>query len=76
MLFFGVLSKSSAFRGLYESMRGAFRPGQNDNDTATIFDRAAGRVCRSCVLQDTVPAEAHDAQVDCVVTEQGVIRCK
>lgn len=33
-------------------------------------------LCRECVLQDTVPAEAHDAQVDAVVTEQRVIRCK
>ena len=33
-------------------------------------------LCRSCVLQNIVPAEAHDAQVDAVVTDDGVIRCK
>lgn len=33
-------------------------------------------LCRECVLQDTVPAEAHDAQVDLVVTEDRTIRCK
>jgi 5-formyltetrahydrofolate cyclo-ligase len=40
------------------------------------FNGVTVGLCRSCVLQDTVPAEAHDAQVNCVVTEQGVIRCK
>ena len=33
-------------------------------------------LCRDCVLQDAVPAESHDAQVDAVVTESRVIRCK
>lgn len=44
-------STAGAFRTLYESMRGSFRPQPNDNDTAAIFDRAAAKVCRSCVLR-------------------------
>ena len=43
---------AAAFRGLYESMRAAFRaPRPNDNDAASVFDRAAQRVCRDCALQ-------------------------
>ena len=40
-----------AFRTLGDSLRDAFRPPRNDNDVATVFDRAAGRVCRSCSLR-------------------------
>ena len=43
---------AEAFRALHESLRGAFgTPAPNDNDAATVFDRAAGRVCRRCPLQ-------------------------
>ena len=41
---------AQAFRTLYETMRAAFRPPKNDNDVATVFDRAACQVCRSCPL--------------------------
>ena len=42
---------AAAFRSLYESMRGTLRPARpNDGDAATIFDRAADRVCRHCAL--------------------------
>ena len=40
-----------AFQTLGDSLRSAFRPPQNDNDVATVFDRAASRVCRSCSLR-------------------------
>lgn len=33
-------------------------------------------LCRDCVLQDHVPVEPHDAQVDVVVTESRIIHCK
>ena len=33
-------------------------------------------LCRGCVLQKQVPVEPHDAQVDVVVTEEQLIRCK
>ncbi|MCI2106658.1 MAG: SpoIIE family protein phosphatase [Intestinimonas sp.] len=43
---------AGAFHTLYESLRGTFRsPGPNDGNAATIFDRAANRVCRTCALQ-------------------------
>lgn len=42
---------AAAFRTLYESMRSAFRPPDNDNDVASVFDRAACRVCRKCSLR-------------------------
>ena len=41
---------AQAFRTLYETMRTGFRPPSNDNDIATIFDRAACRVCKFCTL--------------------------
>lgn len=44
-------STAQAFRTLGESLRAAFRPPQNDNDVATVFDRAAGRICRTCALR-------------------------
>ncbi|WP_295632312.1 SpoIIE family protein phosphatase [uncultured Intestinimonas sp.] len=44
---------ASAFRELYDTMKGAFRrPAPNDADLTTIFDRAADRVCRRCALRD------------------------
>lgn len=45
-------SASQAFHSLCEALRGSFRPPENDNDVATVFDRAAGRVCRSCPLRE------------------------
>ncbi len=44
-------STSQAFRALYDALRGALRPPENDNDVATVFDRTAGRVCRKCSLR-------------------------
>ena len=43
---------SQAFRTLCETLRSAFRGPDNDNDVATVFDRAAGRQCRACTLRD------------------------
>ncbi len=43
---------AKAFRTLYDSLRSAFRVPENDNDVATVFDRAAGRQCRACALRD------------------------
>ncbi|MDD4715240.1 MAG: SpoIIE family protein phosphatase [Oscillospiraceae bacterium] len=44
-------STAAAFHELYESLRSSFAAGKsNDNDIATVFDRAANRVCRSCPL--------------------------
>ena len=42
---------AQAFRTLYDTMRASFRPPQNDNDVATVFDRAACQVCRTCSLR-------------------------
>lgn len=44
-------STAQAFRTLGDSLRSAFRPPQNDNDVAMVFDRAASRVCRNCSLR-------------------------
>ena len=43
---------AKAFRSLGDALRDAFRPPRNDNDVATVFDRAAGRVCRTCSLKE------------------------
>ena len=43
---------AKAFRTLCDSLRSAFRGPDNDNDVATVFDRAAGRQCRACTLRD------------------------
>ena len=43
---------AGAFRSLEDSLRSAFRPHDNDNDIATVFDRAANRACRTCALRD------------------------
>lgn len=42
---------SKAFRSLCDCLRTAFRPPENDNDIATVFDRTASRLCRSCSLR-------------------------
>ena len=43
---------AAAFKNLYESMRGVFHtPRPNDNDAASVFDRTAQRVCKTCPLQ-------------------------
>ena len=42
---------SKAFRSLCDCLRTAFRPPENDNDIATVFDRTASRLCRSCALR-------------------------
>ena len=43
---------AQAFRTLCDSLHSAFRAPDNDNDVATVFDRAAGRQCRACTLRD------------------------
>jgi len=42
---------AQAFRTLCDSLRSAFLPPENDNDIATIFDRTASRLCRTCSLR-------------------------
>ncbi|MCI8478812.1 MAG: SpoIIE family protein phosphatase [Oscillospiraceae bacterium] len=43
---------AQSFRSLYESMRTTFvHPPSNDNDSASVFDRTAARVCKRCPLQ-------------------------
>lgn len=42
---------SKAFRSLCDCLRSAFRPPENDNDIATVFDRTASRLCRACSLR-------------------------
>jgi len=43
---------AKAFQALSESLHAAFSTARpNDNDAASVFDRAAGRVCKSCALQ-------------------------
>ncbi len=42
---------AQAFRTLYDSLRSAFRAPDNDNDVATVFDRTASRLCRTCSLR-------------------------
>lgn len=43
---------AQAFKTLCDSLRSAFRGPDNDNDISTVFDRAAGRQCRTCTLRD------------------------
>lgn len=43
---------AQAFHTLGDSLHTAFRPPENDNDVASIFDRTAHRVCRHCTLRD------------------------
>ena len=45
-------STARAFRTLSDALRAAFRPPRNDNDVASVFDRAASRVCRVCSIRD------------------------
>lgn len=40
-----------AFQKVRDSLREAFPEGENDEDPATVFDRAAERVCRNCALR-------------------------
>ena len=42
---------AAALRDLYDSMNRAAVP-QTEENPATVFDRAAERVCRSCALRD------------------------
>jgi len=44
-------STAGAFRALCDSLGVAARPPKNDNDIASVFDRAAGRICRNCALR-------------------------
>lgn len=46
-----LASTANAFRTLSESLRTAFPATGNENDVAVVFDRAAGRVCRTCNLR-------------------------
>lgn len=39
---------ATAFRLLGETLKTAFRPPENENDVAVIFDRTANRVCAKC----------------------------
>lgn len=39
---------AAAFRALYETVRTAAGDDRNDEDVATVFDRAAEKVCRNC----------------------------
>ena len=39
---------AQAFRAVSAGLEGAAAPPENDADAAKIFDRAAGKVCRSC----------------------------
>lgn len=52
---------AQAFRSLCQALRTSFCPPTNDNDIATVFDRAAGRVCRSCPLRDRCWKEEYTA---------------
>ena len=48
-----LAATAGAFRGLYDSLRGAFPPREpNDGDASAVFDRAAERVCRGCALRN------------------------
>jgi stage II sporulation protein E len=38
-----------AFRDLYETVKTAVGNGSNDNDVATVFDKAADDICLSCL---------------------------
>lgn len=45
---------AGAFRQVRDSLRAAFpERGSNDADPATVFDRAAERVCKRCALRGT-----------------------
>ncbi len=45
---------AQAFARLHQLLGQAFRPQpHNDEDTAAIFDRTAGKVCRRCALRET-----------------------
>jgi len=45
---------ASAFRSVRDSLRAAFPDAApNDADPASVFDRTAERICRTCVLRNT-----------------------
>lgn len=47
-----LCATADGFRALHQSLLHAFTyPPPNDNDAATIFDRVADRVCKTCLLQ-------------------------
>ena len=55
--------------------RMGFGGGYYDRWLPGFAGKTAG-LCRDKVLQQSVPVEPHDAQVDAVVTDSRVIRCK
>lgn len=55
--------------------RMGFGGGYYDRWLSGFVGKTVG-LCRDKVLQRTVPVEPHDAQVDAVVTDSRVIRCK
>lgn len=44
-------STAAAFHSLYDCMKKSLKPPTNDNDIATVFDRAALHVCKGCSLR-------------------------
>lgn len=53
----------TAFAALHETLRGAVLP-RNDNDVATIFDRAADVCCRACVSAPNCWHRDYESTVD------------
>ena len=49
-----------------------FGGGYYDRWLARFTGEAVG-LCRSCVLQGQVPTEEHDCQVNCLLTERGIV---
>lgn len=43
---------AQAYQTLCRTLRDSIGPAENDEDIARVFDRAAGRVCRGCSLQN------------------------
>lgn len=43
---------AEAYQSLCHTLKDSLRPPDNDADVALVFDRAAGRVCRSCSNQE------------------------
>lgn len=58
-----------------QGYRMGFGGGYYDRWLENYSGKTVG-LCRECVLQKQVPVEPHDAQVDVVVTETQIIRCK
>ena len=44
-------ASARAFRTLGDALHSAFQPPRNDSDVSTVFERAAGLVCRNCSLR-------------------------